>query len=282
MSRPDNLIPYFGGKSFQLDWLKDQFPKGRYHFVDAMCGSASVALNVDYPLITINDLNDDIINLFRQLRDNEEELIRLIRLTPYAKHEFYNACEPTDNDIERARRTFVRALQGFAGNGSQNTHKAWGKEIVIRDNCYRVHTFNKRIDQLPDLIAKLRQMQIENMDVLELMERFDRPSTIIYLDPPYVRSTRTDRKRYRHEMSDDDHRQLAEMANQLECMVAISGYDSELYEEIFPAGKWIMRKAPVSKQNTRNKECQECLWINYPVPKLARSNEAITLNLFES
>lgn len=283
MSKPLNLIPYFGGKTRQLDWLKDHLPIGRYHFVDGLCGSGSVALNVDYPLITVNDLNDDIINLFFQLRNREHEFIELIKRTPYSKHEYYQCCEPTEDDLERARRTFVRAMQGFAGNGSQNDHKAWGREIKIQDSdCYRVTTWNKRINQLPELIDKLRSFQIENMNVLELIEKYDRPSTIIYLDPPYVRATRADRKRYRFEMTDNDHIDLADKANACECMVAVSGYYSDLYAELFPAGKWNLIKAKESRQNTANKATQECLWINYPVPERTIVKSATTMDLFTS
>lgn len=260
-----NLISYFGGKYPHLNWLTDQFPKGNFHFVDIMCGSANVALNVDYPLITINDLNDDVINLFEVLRTRQQDLINVIYFTPFSRSELYrildNYYAPGDN-VERARRFFVRSQLGYGANGSQNTHKGAGFEYGLqRSAYYRVDNWNVKLKRLAQIAEKLRSMQIEKRNAMDLFDKVNRSGSIVYFDPPYVLSTRRSKKRYTHDVEDDFHYQIAEIIPTAKCHLAISGYDSPLYNKIFK--KLHKITGPASKAIVSKIERQECLWTNY-------------------
>ena len=145
-----NLVSYFGGKYPHLKWLISKFPKGNYHFVDAMCGSANVALNVDYPLITVNDLNDEIINLFEVLRNDYDEFIRLVYFTPFSRGEFERVVDDNRKGVvltkaERARRYYMICQLGYGANGSQNDHYGMGFEWGIKDKTYyRKDNWNRK------------------------------------------------------------------------------------------------------------------------------------------
>lgn len=267
MNKYLNMVSYFGGKYPHLKWLIDKFPAGNYHFIDAMCGSANVALNVNYPLITVNDLNDEIINLFQVLRENHNEFLRSVYFTPFSRSELNNIITDSINGVqidpvERARRYFVKCQLGYGANGSQNNHYGTGFEWKIQSsNYYRVDNWNFKLDRLTKIVDKLRHFQIENRNALELFESVNHPGNIVYFDPPYLLSLRKSEKRYLIEQDDDFHIRLSEKTKSAKCFVAISGYDSTLYNEIFShliKTVDIPKKANVGKILT-----QECIWTNY-------------------
>jgi len=260
-----NLISYFGGKFPHLEWLISKFPKGNYHFVDAMCGSGNVALNIDYPLITINDLNEDVVNLFEVLRNNYDQFLRAVYFTPFSRTELFRIISgsyPDANKIERARRYFTRAQLGFGANGSQNRHHGFGSEYKLHtSNFYRVDNWGLKLNKLPLIVEKLRSFQIENKSIFDLFPKVNLPQTILYIDPPYSFQSRSSRKRYTHEWNDDDHVRLAEMLKNANCLVAVSGYDSKFYADLFH--DFYLSKNKPTRNSVKKKMVQECLWTNY-------------------
>ena len=272
MNKYLNLITYFGGKYPHLKWLINKFPAGNYHFVDIMCGSANVAINVRYPLITVNDLNGDIINLFNILRDHFDDFIRSVYFTPFSREELNNII--TDNlnnkkfdNIERARRYFVKSQLGYGANGSQNNHYGTGFEWKLhKANFYRVDNWNVKLERLAKITDRLRHFQIESRDALDLFDNVNIPGTIVYFDPPYLLSLRKSKKRYLHEVDIDFHIAIAEKVKNAKCYVAISGYDSEIYNKIF-AGFYKSVNSP-SRSNVGKNMVQECLWTNYDTEKI--------------
>jgi len=271
---------YFGGKSGHLDWLYSLLPE-RCHLVEGMCGAASVGLNATHALVTINDLNNDVINFFKVLRDHYPEFKEKLKLTPFSREEFYAAAKPSRNKVEKARRFFIRSLQGFAGQGCQNEEKAWGYEISSvnfyngkQRGHYRVDTWQGKLEALDAIAFRLRGIQIEHDTVLNIVDRYNKPSVCLYLDPPYVRSLRSDKKRYRHEYTDGDHVILAQKLEAFTGYVAVSGYEGDMYDEIFPAPTWTKSYGQILRTNTKKKERQEVLWTNYD-PAITRSQQQL-------
>lgn len=269
-----NLVSYFGGKFPHLKWLTSHFPTGNYHFVDLMCGSANVALNVDYPLITVNDLNDNIINLFEVLRNNYDEFLRALYFTPFSRAELYKIIESEKPDckIEWARHYFVKCQLGYGANGSQNDYKGAGFEYSIaRSNFYRVDNWNVKLNRLASISAKLRTFQIESKNALELIDKVDKPTSIIYVDPPYLFSTRHSGKRYLHEVDLEFHENLLDQLKGVNnAFVAISGYSSELYDDLLTG---FYRSTNKKIKLTISKKPQiECLWTNYDYKSINRKN----------
>jgi len=208
---------------------------------------------------TINDLDDDVINLYRVIREKREELINLIVFTPYARKEYDNAFpENTDelSDVERAKNFLIRSSMG---HGFRVCEKCgWKKDVYGREAAYAVRYWNDIPDVITQVAQRLKMVQIEHKPALDLIKAFNHDNVLIYADPPYVLSTRT-RKQYRHEMTDQDH---VDMLNALILHtgpVMLSGYDSDLYNSYLSG--WRKISTPARAENSLPRT--EVLWMNY-------------------
>ncbi len=210
------------------------------------------------PIETINDLDDDIVNLFTVLRKWPEELKKAISLTPYSRVEYNNAFYRTneDDEVELARKFMIRSLQSHGFTCCEKS--GWKNDVQGREKAYCVIHWCD-IPRIIDLATeRLREVQIEHMDAIELVKRFDYPNVFIYLDPPYVLSTRT-RKQYNHEMSDEEHVRLLETILQSKARIMISGYYSDLYNEYLKDWNVVEFNATAERGLKRT----EVLWMNY-------------------
>ena len=112
-------------------------------------------------------------------------------------------------------------------------------------------------------MERLRSVVLENRPAVDLIAKHDAPDTLFYADPPYVHSTRTHvcknrRTAYRHEMTDDDHRELADSLCHVQGMVLLSGYRCPLYDELF--GDWERRDYAAYADGRRART--ESIWMN--------------------
>jgi len=268
------ILRYQGGKWRLAPWIIAHFPEHRV-YVEPFGGSGSVLLRKPRSYGEIyNDLDSEVVNLFRVLRSKEDatELIRLIELTPYARDEFFCAYEPSDDPIERARRLVVRACMGFGNSGAIND-SMWSSgfrpKTGFRSNSNRSNTHPARDwcrypDGLSAIVDRLQAVVIENAPAMKVMAQHDEPETLHYCDPPYVHSTRSKgnkhcaKHKYRHEMTDDDHRDLAEFLKRLKGFVIVSGYNCPLYEELF--GDWARVDKSFHADGARDRI--ESLWLS--------------------
>ncbi len=257
---------WYGGKFSHLDWLLPLLPNC-HHYCEPFAGSAAALLNREpSPIETYNDLDGEVANFFRVLRDEPDELIRRIAFTPFSREEFYHACKippPDIGDCERARRFFIRARQvrtGLAQTASlgrwancKNTSRAGMSGVVSR--------WLGSVEALPMIAERFLRVQIENRPAIEVVKLYDDTSTLFYCDPPYVHDSRGDAKAYGHEMTDSDHAQLAKTLDGIRGKAAVSGYRSDLYDTIFKG--WKRVDSPVKQTHSVKKPRQESLWINY-------------------
>lgn len=228
-------LRYHGAKFRLAPWVMQFFPDHRV-YVEPFGGAAGVLLQKPRAYAEVyNDLDDDIANFFRVLRDPEqaEQLIQLLHLTPYARSEFDLSYEYCTDPIERARRTAVRAGMGFGSAGA--TKGVTGFRIdTARPYGTAQHLWTRYPGQLPAVIERLQGVLIENRPAIEVMQQHDTPDTLHFVDPPYVFGTRSQRNVvqgcYRHEMTDEQHMELLGVLKNLQGMVVLSGYASELYE----------------------------------------------------
>lgn len=264
---------YFGGKFTLADKLQQYFPE-HAHFVDVFMGSMVVTLNKKYSSIeTVNDINADIVNFFNVLRNQPEELISLLTLTPIARDEF-NASWHMDNcsDIERARRFYVRIRQSFCGMGAQRKNKGWHM-VKTKSRANLGETISKwhnGIEKLWPVIDRLTHVQIENKDFRDLIRTLDFPGAFFYCDPPYPRDVRNSFNDYRYEFQVKDHEDLSAMLHSIQGKAMISGYDGPTMERLY--GTWHKVKFPVKFNNIRSTQVQECIWMNYDPSVIVNSN----------
>ena len=261
---------WYGGKFVHLDFILPHLPLDAEHFCDVYGGSAAVLINRHPAKVeTYNDLDSELVNFFAVLRDHPEELIRAIGLTPFSREELANACRPVPDlpTLERARRFYVRARQTRTGLAQTSSEGRWAHCILTSraGMAGAVSRWLGAVEALPQIAQRLQRVQIENAPALEIIERYDTPRTLFYLDPPYVHGSRGDSAAYRHEMSDADHRELARALRTIKGRAVLSGYRSDLYDELFAS--WHRVDAAEKQCNSSKGARAECLWLNFTLPQ---------------
>jgi DNA adenine methylase len=256
-SRP--ALRWHGGKWLLAPWIISHFPPHRV-YVEPYGGAGSVLMRKPRSYAEVwNDLDDSVVNLFRILRsDQADELVRRLRLTPFARTEFDETSSPLPQDpMESARHLVLRSFMGFGSN-------AHGRATGFRANSNRsgttpAHDWCNYPDALVEIIDRLAGVVIENRDAIKLMTQQDGPDTLFYVDPPYVWSTRGDESPdYVHEMDDGAHAALLAFLPTLEGMVVLSGYPSPMYDQALAGWRRIEREALADGARKRT----EVLWIN--------------------
>lgn len=232
------ILRWHGGKWKLAPWIISHFPAHRV-YVEPFGGAASVLLRKPRCYAEVyNDLDGEVVNLFRVARDHGAELARVLELTPFAREEFDLAYLPSPDPIEQARRTVVRSLAGFGSNITKPNADGTPMRTGFRANSNRsgttpAHDFANYPDKLVAIIKRLRGVVIEHRDAREVMAAHDSPETLHYVDPPYAPETRDSGGDYRHELTLEQHRELGEFLHTLSGHVVLSGYRCPLYDEIF-------------------------------------------------
>lgn len=264
------------------DWIISHFPPHRI-YVEPFGGAASVLLQKPRVYSEVyNDLDGEVVNLFRVLRDPEsaERLRESVRLTPFAREEFLAAYEPAEDAVERARRIVIRAFMGFGSAGASRDHKTGFRAQARRSGTTPARDWMNWPEAVAAITERLRGVTIESRPAAEVIRQQDHADALFYVDPPYPYSTRSFPRGavqpfcYRHEMTDDEHRALAEVLRSVRGVVVLSGYPCSLYDrELYPDWRRIERKAFAGGASERT----EVLWISpnhrgEPLPLFGETN----------
>lgn len=250
------VLRYHGGKWRLAPWIISHFPAHRI-YVEPFGGGASIMLRKPRSTTEVyNDLEGNVVSLFRVMRDRPADLAGMLELTPFARAEYATLYEPAGDEIESARRFIARS---FMGMNSKGTFEASGFDVRVNDDHYisRIRSLCRVPDEIAAVAGRMKLVVIENRDAVEVIERFDRPEALHYCDPPYVQSTRSG-KVYGHDCDDAGHRRIAAALRAAHGMVVLSGYPSPLYDELY--GDWRCVSTRVHTDHAR--EVTECLWLN--------------------
>jgi len=246
MRRPNRIMApfkYYGGKGMLARRILMYLPRSRI-YVEPFCGAASVLFHKEpWPVEVINDINEEIINVFRVLQDKGlfEELAHRLTWTPYSRSEFVRAIRMESQDpVDRAWATIVRCAQGFAGKPGKSFGD-WAR-VGVSDNVSGPGIWwSSRIAMLDWWHARLRNVQIDCTDGIECIQYWDNADTTFYVDPPYVMSTRRAGEAYGHEVDEDYHRKLIETLLRIKGQAVVSGHEHEIYKPLEDAG-WTVVK----------------------------------------
>lgn len=261
-SRP--VLRYHGGKWNLAPWIISNFPAHRV-YTETFGGAASVLMQKPRSYGEVyNDLDGEVCNLFRVLRDPAQgrELKRVLELTPFARSEFDASYLPDGDPVEQARRTVIRSFMGF-GSVAASGRLTGFRANANRSGTTPAHDWAHFPNALITMTARLQGVVIENRPAAQIMKQHDGLDTLHYVDPPYPHSTRTGTAQYdriyRFEMKDDDHRFLAETLRTLDGMVVLSGYPCDLYDhELY--SDWQRTERPSVADGARPRT--EVLWFN--------------------
>lgn len=259
-------LRYHGGKWKLAPWIISHFGPHRV-YVEPFGGGASVLLRKPRSYAEVyNDLDGEVVNLFRVLRHprRSKRLLELLALTPFARDEFDGCYVPTRDSVELARRTLVRSFMGFGSAATYKEHATGFRANSHRSGTTPATDWANLPDPLRLVVERVRGIVIENRDALDVIAQHDAPDTLIYADPPYVFATRTFKRRasgqvYPHELDDDGHRRLAEVLRAVRGMVVLSGYACDLYDtELYP--DWARFERATHADGARDRV--EVLWLN--------------------
>lgn len=238
VTRP--VLRYLGGKWRLAPWIIGFFPSHRI-YVEPYGGAASVLLRKPRSMgECYNDLDGEVVNLFRVLRDRDAsaELCRLVKLTPFSREEYDSAFIAVDDPVERARRLVVRSYMGH-GSSSAVSEKSTGfrASLVNRGGALPAGEWPTLPPALQAVTDRLEGVLIEQRPALQVIDRYDEAEALIYLDPPYVTETRSQKRRggkpfhaYAHELTGDDHAELLERIRSCKASVVLSGYPNDGYD----------------------------------------------------
>lgn len=257
-------VRYPGGKWRIANWIINTFPP-HLTYCEPFCGGASVFFRKppSYHEV-LNDLDGEIVNFFTVLREQTDELIRVLELTPFAREEYRASFEPSSDPVERARQFYVLTRQSFGGYArrtgwrfQRNNNR--GKKLIEKWND---------LDWVYAAAGRLKDAMIEHDDALNIIRRFDGPRTLFYVDPPYLGTSRGRLDHYRCEWSGEaDHVRLAECLQGIQGMTVLSGYPSDLYQVLYSG--WT-RLEMTNPTNGNGKPATECLWLSPQTTKLGR------------
>ena len=231
-SRP--VLRYPGGKWKCADWIISHFPRHEV-YVEVFGGGASVLMRKQPSRTEIyNEIDAQIVNVFRVLRDEAKakRLTELLSLTPFAADEYGWCYGDPSNEIDAARMVIFRSFTGV------------GSDSIFRMNGFRRGFKNKKLDAnnafssyadcIPIFVDRLRNVIIENLDWSDVIKMYDTKETLFYVDPPYLDEVCTSRSvTYSHPMERGQHIALANILNGVAGNVVISGYQSDLYTQLY-------------------------------------------------
>ena len=227
-------------------------------YVEPFGGGAGVLLaRPRCKLEVYNDLANEMVTLFRVLRDRGEELAEAIALTPFARSEHETCQDLSGDDLEIARRVLVRS---HFGHGSNGIYKNTGfRAAGMRAGTLPVHLWAKLPQTVIDMAERMRGVVIESRPAEDVMRAHDGPGTVHYVDPPYMPETRGKGSDYKHEMTEEDHEALLSCLLSLEGAVLLSGYAHSMYDDTL-AG-W--RRVEIKARADRALERTEVVWMNF-------------------
>lgn len=261
------IFRYPGSKWSIAKWIIEHFPQGyeKMIYLEPFVGSGAVFFNKNPGAVeTVNDLDSDIVNLFDVLRNHPEELKHVLSLTPYSREEYDKSFEPCDEPIEKARRYMVKTTQAIGAKLNGKCGWRNHKQMKIGGTACKWAGITETIDIAADRLrgSTTNLVQIEHMDALRLIERYNTPDALIYLDPPYVRSARKSGALYKHEMNDQQQVRMLEIITQSKAKIILSGYRNELYD------KWLSgwETDATMSQTTSTAMAEEVIWMNYDPP----------------
>jgi DNA adenine methylase len=258
------IIKYPGSKSRIASWIVSHFPDDYQNmtYLEPYFGSGSIFFTKSPSVVeTINDMDKEVVNLFKQVRENCDELIYKLQYTPWSRDEFNLAYEEAENDLEKARRFMIRMWYSI---GAYMIYKN-GMMINIKSDNGNIEGFYRTLPK--EIIVACDRLkpkpgnhvQIENRDAITLIKKYNRSNVLMYLDPPYIPDSRLREKIYRHEYTASDHEELLQVISESKAKIIISGYENELYNSQLK--NWNMDR--VITFDTASQKRVECIWMNY-------------------
>lgn len=254
------IIKYPGSKWTLAKTLVSYFPP-HTAYIEPYFGSGALFFSKEKcNLEILNDINGEVVNAFKVIRDSPDQLMHGLRFTPYARDEYYNSESLSDDSVERARRFIVNSNMAIGGTQIYKTgwrHSGLKRAITTAQSVAR--DWKTIPDGILEVSERLKDAEVENTDAIKLIEKYDYNGALFYIDPPYLLETRKG-KYYDFEMGEiKEHEKLLDILIKSKAMVMISGYDHELYNTML--SDWTRLEFGVfAEKGTKRTEVVWCNW----------------------
>lgn len=218
------IIPWMGGKRRLADKLIPLFPKHEC-YVEVFCGGAALYFMRPVPAATemVNDINGELINLYRVVQHHLEEFVRQFKWAISSRQIFkwqQMAKPETLTDIQRAARFYYLQQHAFGGKVTgQNFGTATTGSPI---NLCRIE------ENLSAAHLRLSGTYVENLTWQDCMKRYDRAHTFFYCDPPYWET-----EGYGVDFGFEQYEQMAEFMRTCKGKVMVSINDHPAIREAF-------------------------------------------------
>jgi DNA adenine methylase len=260
-------LKWHGGKSYIAGWINAMFPPHRA-YVEPFAGGLSVLLNKRRSAVEVaGDLDSDLMRFWTCVRDESADLIRGLEIVEYTRDAFEEACELMGSHDLDATNTTVEAAEAFLIR-NRMSRVGYGRDFAQSKRLRGGQPGDKNAWDtirkiLPTAANRLRHVELYRADAFDLIGRYDNHDTLFYLDPPYMHETRTARRAYAHEMSDDAHIRLLDTILDVNGMVVLSGYHNPLYDHVLREWERHEFERPNDSGQTKVKTRRtEVLWLN--------------------
>jgi len=266
-------IRWFGGKGLIAEKIVALFPPHRL-YLEPFAGSLAVLYaKSPVPIEIVNDQHQDLVNLYRVMRQWPGKFQRAVRMMLFSRDECRDGHrpDPTLPPVERAARFFAYC---WFNHGSAAGRKTISGFTSHSPNSYseKIHQWGDAKGRLPMQCARLESVVIERRDAVKLITKYEKygTDTLIYCDPPYVLGgARKDGHPYHHEMDEADHAKLASVLAACSCNVALSYYEDPLVRDLYPdhtrGGQWTWTPIDGARRNTLSQ-------VNEPAPEVLITN----------
>lgn len=247
-------LAYIGGKNRIASHIIEIFPEHKT-YVEAFAGGAQVLFHKEpSPVEVLNDLDSDVVTFFRVCQLHHDELVRYLKFILISR-EWFDLLQSQDpktlTDVQRAARYFYLQKNAYAGLVRK---RKFGYSVIEPSR------FNP--ESIPELIEsthkRLVRVQIEQLPYEEILKRYDRPTTLFYLDPPYF-----GRKLYNFNFAEADFVELAKRLEKLHGKFVLSLNDLPEVRRIFRGFRFSEIELSYTAQRKAGKRFRELLITNF-------------------
>ena len=254
------VLKYPGSKWNIVDDLVKLIPE-HHSYLEPYFGSGAVLFRKQESKIeTVNDLDGNVVNLFQCIQEDHQKLARMVMTTPFSREIYENQFRHEESNQDRFQMALSFLVKCWQGYGFRTIgHKVgWKRDVQGRERAYALWDWYRLPEWIIDAAERLRKVQIEKRPALDVIKRFDYSNVFIYIDPPYLLSTRSG-KQYKCEMTDDDHVELLEVLIASKAKMMVSGYESDLYNQYLRDWNRFVFNSCAEGGRKRT----EVVWINY-------------------
>ena len=260
-------LKLYGSGWKRAGWTIGYFPAHVVYCEPCFGGGAVLLQKPAAKLEVANDIDGRVINFFEVLRTRPHDLIEAINLTPWHEGEYRRALAVADDPLEDARRFHTTCWQSVRGGpAARSSDFRWQAKNTRRSAA--VHDVAD-LNHLLQIAELLKNVQFLQRDALNVIGRMRGTGALIYFDPPYLASTRRNRRGYRHEPAAAWHVEAAALLRAHEGPAIVAGYRSALYAECYEAHGW--QRVERRQGTNSGGSAVECLWLSPALVEAAAS-----------